>query len=232
MVQTKMKTILLSCCISFIALSLVSCGSNRQASRNEPYLYLEMNVKPLEVARTSFTKQEMSSIKAITEKRIEYLGVSSKTVTIKGQALVVEMYEYTDIEEAKKVLGKPGKFTFTDDQGNIVLTGEHMKKVTYSKRKIDAIGYELPVIELEFDKEGTKILAASTEKNLGKMMNINLDGETLMSPVVHDTIKNGKVILSLDSSTAESLKIVQQITALLKGGTIPAKIIITTAEIR
>lgn len=230
--QSKAMIITVVCCILLITTSCISCRKSNQANRKDPYLYLEMNVKPLDKQSETFSKQDLTSIKAITEKRIEYLGATSKAVAIQGQTLIIEIFGYTDLVEAKTVLGKPGKLTFTDEQDNTILTGEHMKSVTYSMREMMESGKEQSVIELEFDDEGTRLLAKGTANNLGKMIMIKLDDEVLMSPVVHDTIENGKVILTFGGSSADSVKIVQQVAALLKGGTIPAIISITTAEIR
>lgn len=211
---------------------MASCSGGDQTVKRNPDLYLEINVKPLDETKKSFSKQELASIKAVMEKRIEFLGAFSNKITIQGQTLMIEIVGYTDLEEVKTVLGKPGKLTFTDDQGGIIVTGDHLKNVTYSMRKMMDGGQQEPIIKLEFDDEGKRLFAIGTQKNIGRQISINLDEEPIMSPVVHDAIENGIVILTFGGPSTDAMKVVQQTTALLKGGAIPAIINIVKAENR
>lgn len=232
MTQSKVTKLLIFCLLPVIATFMASCSCSDQTVKRNPDLYLEINVKPLDEAQKSFSKQELASIKAVMEKRIEFLGASSNTISIQGQNLIIEIVGYTDLEEVKTVLGKSGKLTFTDDQGSIIVTGDHLKNVTYSMQEMLEGGLQEPIIKLEFDDEGKRLFAIGTNKNRGKQISINLDGEPIMSPVVHDTIENGIVILTFGGPSTDAMKVVQQTAALLKGGVIPAIINIVKAENR
>ncbi len=232
MTQSKVTKLLILCLLPVIATFMASCSGGDQTVKRNPDLYLEINVKPLDETKKSFSKQELASIKAVMEKRIEFLGAFSNKITIQGQTLMIEIVGYTDLEEVKTVLGKPGKLTFTDDQGGIIVTGDHLKNVTYSMRKMMDGGLQEPIIKLEFDDEGKRLFAIGTQKNIGRQISINLDEEPIMSPVVHDAIENGIVILTFGGPSTDAMKVVQQTTALLKGGAIPAIINIVKAENR
>ena len=232
MTQFNVKKLLIFCLLPLLTAFMASCSCSDQTVKRNPDLYLEINVKPLDEAQKSFSKQELASIKAVMEKRIEFLGAYANTITIQDQTLKIEIVGYTDLEEVKAVLGKPGRLTFTDDQGSIIVTGDHVKKVTYSKQGMMEGNIQEPIIKLEFDEEGKRLFAISTKKNRGRQISINLDEEPIMSPVVHDAIENGIVILTFGSSSVEKTKIVQQTAALLKGGVIPALISIVKAEAR
>ena len=232
MTQSKVKRLLVIGLLPVFAFFMASCSCSDQTAKRNPDLYLEINVKPLDEDQKSFSKQELASIKAVMGKRIEFLGAFSNKITIQGQTLMIEIVGYTDLEEVKTVLGKPGKLTFTDDQGSIIVTGDHVKKVTYSKQTMMEGSVQEPIIKLEFDDEGKRLFAIGTKKNRGKQISINLDEEPIMSPVVHDAIENGIVILTFGGHSAEKSKVVQQTAALLKGGVISALINIVKAETR
>jgi len=230
--QFNVKKLLIFCLLPFLTAFIASCSCSNQTVKRNPDLYLEIYVKPLDEAQKTFSKQELASIKAVMEKRIEFLGAYSNKITIQDQILKIEIVGYTDLEEVKTVLGKPGKLTFTDDQGVIIVTGDHVKNVTYSKQEMMEGSLQEPIIKLEFDDEGKRLFAIGTKKNRGKQISINLDEEPIMSPVVHDAIENGIVILTFGGSSVEKTNVVQQTTALLKGGVIPALINIVKAETR
>lgn len=234
MSQSDRKRRFLFFMIPTLCFLMISCSCSELTDKpiKNPDLHLEINVTPIDEEKAAFSTEEMISIKAIMKKRIDSLGASSNSISIQEQNLLIDILGYTDLEEVKSVLGKPGKLTFTDEQGSLIVTGDHIKKITYTMQARMEGGVQEPIIKLEMDEEGKRLFADGTRRNIGKTITINLDDEVLMAPVVHDTITNGVVILTFGGDKNEALHVTQKTAALLKGGAIPAVITIIKAEIR
>ena len=91
------------------------------------------------------------------------------------------------------------------------LTGKYLKKAVLS---FDETMMQ-PIIELEFDEEGSKLFEEITERNIGKTLAIYLDGEPIIgdfyAPTVNEKISGGKAIIQGDSDIEEARTIVQRL---------------------
>lgn len=74
------------------------------------------------------------------------------------------------------------------------LTGKNLKSATAQYTNGQGLGE--PEIALQFDDEGTKILAEVTKKNLNKPMAIFLDGELQIAPIVRAELIDGRASIT------------------------------------
>lgn len=78
-------------------------------------------------------------------------------------------------------------------------------------------GTSEPIIEIEFNPEGTKVFADFTGKHIGKILAIFYDGKLLTAPVIKDAIENGKAEVSGFGSLREATRI----ASFLNAGALP-----------
>jgi len=171
------------------------------------------------------TAADLEKTKSVIEKRINALGVSEVLVTISGNdRIIVDIPGYTNIEEAKNIIGRIAVLTFKDEEGNVLITGKNLKNATFSYQATSEGGVREPVVVLEWDEEGKRLFAEATEKNVGKKIAIYLDEEELMAPTVNEPIKDGNAVITFGGGTIEEkTRQAQEYAALLRGGSLPVK---------
>lgn len=185
----------------------------------------EEQTKTAETTR-EITTADLEKTKSVIEKRINSLGVSEVLVTISGNdRIVVDIPGYTNIEEAKNIIGRIAVLTFKDEEGNVLITGKNLKNATFTYQATKEGGVREPVVQLEWDDVGKKLFAEATEKNVGKKIAIYLDEEELMAPTVNEPIKDGNAVITFggEGSIEEKTKQAQEYAALLRGGSLPVK---------
>jgi preprotein translocase subunit SecD len=171
------------------------------------------------------TKIELEQARSVIEKRINALGVGETSVTTQGtDRIIVDIPGYTDIEQAKKVIGKIAVLTFKNEAGETIVSGKNLKNATFAYQTVSDGGVREPVVQLEWDEEGKKLFADGTAANVGKTIKIFLDDVELMAPKVNEAIKDGNAVITFGGSkNEESVKSAQESAALLRGGSLPLK---------
>jgi len=172
----------------------------------------------------------MESLKETLSKRLNAFGTSEVSITIekasifaenndKKRRVVIQIPGISDIEEAKRLIGKIPllEFKINTPEGykNTGLTGKHLKDANLSR---DQLGN--PSVVIRFNPEGTKLFADLTAKNLGKQMGIFIDGEVISAPVLRASITDGVS----EISGHFSLKEASDLTRNLKFGALPVPI--------
>ncbi|MDO9231266.1 MAG: protein translocase subunit SecD [bacterium] len=97
------------------------------------------------------------------------------------------------------------------------LTGKNLKSASVGFQNR---GLSEPVIDLEFDEEGTKLFAEITKRNIGKRVAILIDGEIITNPTVNSEIPNGKAQITGSYTTQEANDLVKR----LNEGALPVPI--------
>ncbi|MFN7088579.1 MAG: protein translocase subunit SecD, partial [Candidatus Paceibacteria bacterium] len=77
-----------------------------------------------------------------------------------------------------------------------------------------------PVVNLQFNDEGTKLFSQITERNVGKKLAIYLDGAIISAPVVREAIPSGKAQISGQFTIQEA----RQLARRLNEGALPVPI--------
>jgi len=98
------------------------------------------------------------------------------------------------------------------------LTGKNLKNATvgYSNQALSE-----PTVNLEFDAEGTKLLADVSQRNIGKPLAIFLDGQIIEAPTVKSALTNGRAEISGGFKT---VKDAQALVKSLNEGSLPVPI--------
>ncbi len=79
-----------------------------------------------------------------------------------------------------------------------------------------------PVINIQFDDEGTRKFASMSRENVGRPIAIVLDGEVLSTPIVNEPILGGALQVSGQFTWEEA----EQLAIVLQTGTLPAPVIL------
>ena len=192
----------------------------------------------------------MNALRDVIERRVNLFGVSEPVVQVQEggfgsngeEKLIVDLPGVTDVEKAtemigqtpllefkieapqkapqKATVGKDGKITLNADIGPQFiatdLTGRYLKKATL---EFDQNTRE-PKVGLQFDDTGTKLFAAITKANVGKIVAIYLDGAPISTPVVREEITGGEAQISGNFTPTEA----KQLVGRLNSGALPVPI--------
>ncbi len=153
----------------------------------------------------------MDGLKDVVERRVNLFGVSEPVIAVNKSGdkwrLVVELAGVKDINEAIRLIGQMPYLEFKEQRAEAdskkilddlkaqgpnaipdqdpyfittTLTGKYLNKsvLTFDKQT------GKPEVLLEFNPDGKQIFADLTQKNVGKILAIYLDGMPISTPVV------------------------------------------------
>jgi len=160
---------------------------------------------------------------------VELAGIKDITEAIKmiGETPYLEFKEIRTEEESKNILSLQAEEAEKENPDESILQIDPYFKQTsltgkYLKRA--ELGFEqntsLPVVNLQFNDEGTKIFAALTKKNVGQPLAIYLDGYPISVPVVREEIPSGRAQISGKFTLPEAKELVTR----LNQGALPVPI--------
>lgn len=134
-------------------------------------------------------------------------GYTEAQVTLTGsgddQKIRVEVPDVNDPEEIFDLISKPATLTMyeanVDSQGNITKANDD---ILISGNDIESASVGMQeskyVIQLKFNKAGTKKFSDATSKLVGKKIGIFIDGKAIMAPNVESAITNGQAVITGD----------------------------------
>jgi preprotein translocase subunit SecD len=229
----SLLAILIMVTISFLSCSFLSSNQQDRTDAKIPGMYLEIKLEPIDVKQSAISKEDMTQIQDVMDRRINSLGITSSKILIVGQTMQIEIAGYTNLEEAKNVIGKTGELLFTDEIGTVIISGKNIQDSQFAFQTVSADRTKEPVVQLTFDEEGTKLFSNGTKANIGKTIVITLDENILMTPKVNTAISDGKVVITFGGgSSPDTIKTAKEMASILKGGSIPARVTILKAELR
>lgn len=198
--------------------------------------------------------ESLGALRDVIERRINMFGVSEPVVQIEEGSitdtdkyrLIVDLPGVTNIDEAIKIIGetpllefKTERKNFTanpekkDESGNVVLKVEDMfenTKLTGQFLKSARVEFSqttgVPMIMLNFNKEGADIFSEITKNNIGKTVAIFLDGQIISSPKVNEEISGGEAVITGDFNIKEAKELVGR----LNSGALPVPIEIISTQ--
>jgi len=184
--------------------------------------------------------QAKESLLDVIRNRIDILGVREPLVqsaTIGDKyAVIVELPGIQDVNKATELIGETAQLKFLEQaktkktgKGKEMTAGFKPTKLTgahLSKADVDIQQSGEPQITLKFDKEGTKLFADITKRNLNKPVAISLDNQIISAPTVKSVIKNGEAVISGKFTPEEA----QLLKKKLNAGALPVPL--TLAEQR
>ncbi len=169
------------------------------------------------------THADMQKAETIIAYRANKLGISEPSIQLQGtNQIIVDLAGVKNQEQAIKMIGQTAQLVFKGPSGNVILTG---KDLTSASASLDQ-NYG-PIVNLQFNAEGTKLFAAATQKYLGQDISIYLDNNMIESPKVDSVISGGQAMISGGFST---LTQAQQTADLLNSGALPIPMRIIEAQ--
>jgi preprotein translocase subunit SecD len=173
----------------------------------------------------------MNGLRDVIERRVNLFGVREPVVQIQGEKLVVELSGEVEPSEAIKEIGKTPFLEFREEKENFEeivkekkedpfkptpLTGRYLKRAEVG---FDQTTFE-PLVSLEFNEEGAKIFEELTERNVGKILAIYIDGIPISTPVVREKISGGRAQITGKFTISEAKELARNLNA----GALPAPI--------
>ena len=166
-----------------------------------------------------------------------------------GEELVVDLPGVTDLKKAIEMIGQtpllqfkveapanlPKKIKVSEggkvDLGTVSLgsqfvdtklTGRYLKRATLEFNP----NTREPVVNLQFNEEGTALFAKITKENVGKIVAIYLDGAPISTPVVREEIPSGQAVISGNFTPNEAKILVGR----LNSGALPVPITLLSTQ--
>lgn len=180
----------------------------------------------------------LESARDIIERRVNLFGIAEPSVqTVKSgevYRIAVDLPGVENATDAVDLIGSTAQLTFREQatqsaqiatDGAMIpqfleeslLDGGDVKKASlvFSQETSE------PLVQLEFTKEGTKIFADITRRNVGRPVAIFLDDIFLSAPVVQQPILDGTAVIS-GQFTVEAAK---ELSVAINSGALPLPIV-------
>jgi protein-export membrane protein SecD len=176
----------------------------------------------------------MEGLRDVIERRVNLFGVREPMVQVQGERLVVELAGIKDPGQAIGMIGQTPYLEFREQKENYNEILEKNRKVIETKEgqfedpfkatpltgkylKRADLGFEQttnrPLVHLEFNDEGSKIFEDLTEKNVGKILAIYIDGLPISTPVVQEKISGGKAQITGQFTVEEARSLARNLNA-------------------
>ena len=168
----------------------------------------------------SASAEDMSKVESIMRKRLDGLGYTEATVSLQGEKRVrIEIPSITDPEEAVNKLGATAQLTFTDADGNVVLTGSDVKAATKMYGPVSETGVSQNYVQLELNAEGVQKFAAATGAAAARASEsknyiaIVLDDQVVSAPMVNEQINSDTAVITGDFTPEEAMELANLISS-------------------
>ncbi len=164
--------------------------------------------------------KKMERAIATIRQRIDSLGVTEPVIAQQGKKRIeVQLPEVKDPQRALEIIGKTAQLEFREENGDIVITGNDIKKAEADYSSSDGLGQQ-PVVTLELSSEGAKKFADATSRNIGKIIGIYLDDQPISLPTVQTAITEGKAIITGSATIDEAA----DLATLIRAGALPVEL--------
>ena len=151
------------------------------------------------------SSEEMSDTIYKLQQRVQNYSTEAEVYQEGSNRINIDIPGVSDANAILEELGKPGSLIFTDEEGQVILTGDQVSSAKAGI--IDQNGTKSYVVSLTFTEEGTKAFADATTANVGKRIAIIYDGMVYSNPVVREAITGGQCQIDgmTDYNEAENL---------------------------
>lgn len=169
---------------------------------------------------------DMAATMAILRNRVDSFGLAEPIIQQEGERRIrIEMpSDPTKPEQSQQAIletiGKTAKLEFKNTSGETVLTGANLVSAQ-AVYQDDEFGRKVPVVALEFDREGTLAFADLTASHIGREVPIYLDGKVISSPQVRTAITDGRAVITGSASVEEAARLAN----LLRSGALPLEMV-------
>ncbi len=139
--------------------------------------------------------EDMSDTVYKLQQRVDGYSTEASVYQEGGNRINIEIPGVSNADEILEELGKPGSLEFQLDDGTVILNGSHVVSAEAASQR-DKMNNTEYVVQLEFDKEGTKAFSDATSAHVGDQISIVYDGEIVSAPRVNEPITDGKCVIS------------------------------------
>lgn len=177
------------------------------------------------------TDADMQGTISVLRNRVDAFGFAEPIIQREGENRIrVELAtDPNDPDQNQRaileMIGQTALLEFRNAEGETVLTGANLRRAQ-AVYQTDEMGRTVPMVSLEFDREGAEIFAELTRTHIGMRVPIVLDGEVISSPQVRQQITDGSAVITgvgtLDDAAA--------LASLLQSGALPLEL--TQLEVR
>lgn len=170
------------------------------------------------------------SLLDVIRNRVDILGVGEPVVQPASigdkSAVIVELPGIQDVNQATALIGETAQLIFFEQASkkdekdpklkDQIVAGFKPTKLTGANLReadVDVQQAGQPVVSLTFDKEGTKLFADITKRNLNQPVAISLDNVIISAPTVKSEIKDGQAIIEGDFTPEEAQLLKKKLNA-------------------
>ncbi len=142
------------------------------------------------------TQKEMDAAREMIQVRLDREGYTESDVSLEGARRIrVDIPGVKDATQAVDEIGATAELSFVGPDGEVALTGKHVKSATKQIYTDSQTGLNKTVVSMEFDAEGTKLFADATKKYLNQPLAIVLDDVVVSAPNINSVITDGKAMI-------------------------------------
>ncbi|MFO7153988.1 MAG: protein translocase subunit SecD [Caldicoprobacter oshimai] len=176
------------------------------------YVVYEADIAPGDPDRDS----KIAGAIRVMRNRLDKSNQHEATIAPQGtNRIVVEIPGVDNPQELADILMKPAVLEFIGPEGDVIITGKDVKTA-----KPGYITGQKPVVHFELHPEGAKKFAEATEKYLGQVIKIVLDGNPISEPTVDEVIPNGQGVIHGMRDIEEA----QKLATLIESGALPVEL--------
>ncbi|PIR82740.1 protein translocase subunit SecD [Candidatus Kaiserbacteria bacterium CG10_big_fil_rev_8_21_14_0_10_59_10] len=182
---------------------------------------------------TADVQESMRALREVIERRVNLFGVAEPLVqTERGgffagdveERLIVELPGVTDTNEAIALIGQTPVLEFrmlregaphpaegrpvedvNEHFESATITGRHLERASLQFEQGVGTIPNMPIVVLNFNREGGDLFADLTRENVGRVFGIFLDGIVISAPVIREPIPGGSAVIS-GNFTAEGAR--------------------------
>lgn len=170
----------------------------------------------------------LNGLRDVIEKRVNLFGVSEPQVYMAKEGsqdnLVVDLAGVKDVSTAIKEIGETPTLVFMEVKPNGTstdfaptgITGQYVKGAQMNFNSTT----QAPVVLIDFNDDGAKLLGDFTTKSVGKQIAVFLDGRLIQTATIQEPITDGHAQISGSFTVNEAQELVQRFNA----GALPAPI--------
>jgi preprotein translocase subunit SecD len=158
----------------------------------------------------------MNGVRDVIEGRVNALGSTEPDIrlsNINGQnAIIIDLPGFSNVNQAKDIIGTTAKLEFKDPSGNVVLTGSDLVPQGASANPAQSntaagsgVNNNYWEVDITLTNSGKTKFATATSDNIGKQIGIYLDNTLISDPTVQSAITDGQAVIT-GSFTAQQAK--------------------------
>ncbi len=136
------------------------------------------------------TAEQMADTVYKLQQRVQNYSTEAEVYQEGNNRINIDIPGVSDANAILEELGKPGSLVFTDEDYNVLMTGDMV--ATAKAGMVETATGQQYVVQLTLTDEGASTFAKITEENLGKRIAIIYDGEVVSAPTVQSAITGGQ----------------------------------------